>query len=66
MNKKTVLEYRLNKNYYINNNTCDEFIPGFLKYNPTGVLNIDIENQLRSSTRLNTKCIEQPTKLKNP
>lgn len=65
MHTKSILKYYLDNNMFVNKHECSDFTPGFQPYIPTGVSNIDIENELRGGLFLNTKCIIQPNKL-NP
>ena len=55
---KSILDYTINNDAFINKNECVDYTPTFINYTPQGVsnMNIDIENELRGSTRLNTRC----------
>ena len=53
---KTIFDWVTDPNQFMNKNECNDFTPPFLTYIPTGVFNIDIENDLRNSFRPNTKC----------
>lgn len=55
---KSIIDYTINNNAFINKSECVDYTPTFINYMPQGVsnINIDIENELRGSTRLNTKC----------
>ena len=43
---------------FINNNQCLDSTPPFLNYIPSGIptQNVDVENELRGTTRSNTRC----------
>jgi hypothetical protein len=45
---------------YVNKNECFDTTPPFFNYSPYGIFqqNIEIENDLRNSKRLNNKCID--------
>lgn len=55
---KSILDYTLDTSAFVNKNECSDFTPTFLSYIPSGTkeINIDLENELRGSTRPNTKC----------
>ena len=56
---KSIIDYTINNSPFINANECVDYSPvSFINYIPKGVpqINIDIENELRGSMRLNTKC----------
>ena len=55
---KSILDYYLNANMFVNNNECLDSTPPFLSYIPVGIptQNVDLENELRGVTRNNTRC----------
>lgn len=55
---KSIYSYITDNNMFINKNSCFDETPAFLNYMPSGiqVQNIDLENELRGVTRINTKC----------
>ena len=58
---KSIIDYTINPNPFINKNECVDYTQtSFINYIPKGIpqINIDIENELRGSTRVNTKCQE--------
>ena len=71
---KSIFDYVVDSSKYINHNECNNYTPPFLTYIPSGspVKNVDIENDLKGITRLNTKCVsckyqpEQPLTQANP
>lgn len=56
---KSIFDYVVDKSMYKNENECNNYTAPFLTYIPSGVTskNVDIENDLKGMTRLNTKCI---------
>lgn len=56
---KSIFNYVLDNSMYINKNECNNYTAPFLTYIPTGVSSrsIDIENDLKGISRINTKCI---------
>jgi hypothetical protein len=55
---KSIFSYMTNGDMFINNTDCLDTTPGFLNYTPQGtsIQNIDIENDLRGTSRKNSKC----------
>jgi hypothetical protein len=57
---KTIFDYMTDTNAFVNKNKCADYSPPFLSYIPMGTpkQNVDIENQLRGTTKatLNSKC----------
>jgi len=55
---KTIFDYMIDKNMFINNNECADYTPSFLSYIPIGIpkMNVEIEDELRGSNRRNTLC----------
>ena len=55
-------------NMFINQNNCLDTTPPFLSYIPAGIPieNIDIENDLRGTNRLNTRCSSKKWMSPNP
>jgi hypothetical protein len=55
---KSVFDYMVDINKFTNQNECFDATPTFLSYIPLGVpkQNVDIENELRGTTRSNTRC----------
>jgi hypothetical protein len=63
---KSIFQYVVDNNNYVNKNQCLNVIPPFISYIPLGIPqhNVDIENELRGTTRSYTKCSScqyQPT-----
>lgn len=58
--QKTIFDYVTDNSMYKNNNECFNSTPPFVSYIPIGVpsRNVDIENELRGTTRVLTKCSE--------
>jgi hypothetical protein len=58
--QKSIYDYIVDSSMYVNKNECNDYNPPFLTYIPSGVptFNIDIENNLRGTDRLLTKCPE--------
>lgn len=56
---KSIFDYVTDSSMFINKNGCFDDTPPFLNYIPSGIQhqNIDIENELRGTTRNNTKCV---------
>lgn len=56
---KSIIDYVMNNNMFVNENSCFDATPPFIHYMPSGVgkQNIDVENELRNITRNNTKCV---------
>ncbi len=59
-NQRTIFDYVTDNSMYINKSQCFNSTPPFVSYTPIGVpnKNIDIENDLRGSTRYITKSTE--------
>lgn len=57
---KSIYSYRTDNNMYVNKNGCFDTTPPFFNYSPYGIReqNIEIENDLRNSKRLNNRCID--------
>lgn len=64
---KNIIDYTINNNAFINKNECADYTPTFINYMPQGLsnINIEIENELRGSTRLNTRCSSNKFNPKN-
>lgn len=58
--KKTILYYQLSNINHVHQINCNDFTPGFYREQNQGVFDINLENELRNATRLNTKCTVQP------
>lgn len=58
--QKTIFDYVTDNSMYVNNSQCFNSTPPFISYIPVGVQNknVDIENDLRGTNRLLTKCNE--------
>ena len=57
-NNKSIFNYVTDNTMFINKNECSDFTPPFISYIPVGIqqLNVDIENNLRGTDKLNTRC----------
>ena len=55
---KSIFDYMTDNTNFINKNSCMDTTPTFLSYIPLGTpsQNIDIENTLRGSNRIISKC----------
>ena len=55
---KSIFNYIVDNNMFVNQNSCFDTTPPFLNYIPIGIptQNVDIENELRGATRNNTRC----------
>jgi len=55
---KSIFDYVTDQAKFINKNECFDVTPPFLNYIPVGIptQNVDIENDLRGSIRMNSKC----------
>jgi hypothetical protein len=65
---KSIFNYIIDSNMFINKNQCFDINPPFLAYIPGGspVQNVDIESNLKGVVRHNTRCASckyQPTNL---
>lgn len=58
---KSIFDYVIDASQFVNKNECNDYTPAFLTYIPVGVptQNVDIENELRGTTRTNTRCASQ-------
>lgn len=56
---KSIYDYITDNSQFINKGQCFDATPPFIGYIPMGVhsQNIDLENELRGITRVNTKCL---------
>ena len=56
----SIFNYMTNTNMFVNKEQCFNNVPPFIGYIQIGTpkQNIDIENELRGSTRLSSKCPE--------
>lgn len=54
---KSIFHYVVDKSRFVNSE-CNNYSPPFLTYIPYPVfnINVDIENDLKGMTKLNTKC----------
>lgn len=48
---KSISDYVLDNSMYINKNECNDYTPPFITYIPSGVPNIDAENELKGMNR---------------
>ena len=55
---KSIFDYVVDTNQFVNTNECNDYTPAFLTYIPVGTpkQNVDVENELRGITRPNTRC----------
>ncbi len=55
---KSIFGYMTDNSMFINKNECLDITPTFLNYIPSGTPkhNVDIESELRGTTRNNTRC----------
>ena len=65
---RSIFKYMTDQSMFINNNECIDTTTIFLCYINVGTpkQNIDIENDLRGSTRNNTRCTSCKWKSPNP
>ena len=65
---RSIFNYVIDSNMFVNKNTCFDINPPFLSYIPGGlpIQNVDIESNLKGVVRNNTRCASckyQPTNL---
>lgn len=55
---KSVFDYVVDTNMFVNKHECNDYTPPFLSYIPLGTpkVNVDIENELRGSVRMHSRC----------
>jgi len=55
---KSIFDYITDNAQFINKAKCFDSTPPFIGYMPMGIhsQNVDLENELRGATRVNTKC----------
>lgn len=58
---KSIFDYVIDTNAFINTSECNDYTPTFLTYIPLGTpkQNVDIENELRGTTRNSSRCSSQ-------
>jgi hypothetical protein len=53
---KSIFDYVVDNSKYKNKSECNDFTPPFIAYIPTGVFNVDIENDLKGMNQPYTRC----------
>lgn len=53
---KSIFDYVVDSNQFVNKNECNDFTPSFSTYIPGGTQNVDVENELRGINRPNSRC----------